>query len=520
MSALPIVLRLCKIFLQPHADMEFNISWRLLGVVVITYYGTLVFYRLFLHPLAHYPGPRLAAISRWYEAYYDVILNGKYTLKIAELHNEYGPIIRISPYELHVSDPAFFDTLYRMDGRWDKYAWATDAFGAKRSTIFGSDHDAHRARRRAIAPFFSKQNVVARQDLLRRNVDKLCRRISNFAGSTFNLGAAISAFARDNANEFILGKAYNELDLEDFGIGLSIASQGAGVFWRTTKHVRWFGPALKAMPIEWAMKGADEGTKSFLRYLQQSEKDAQDSLIAATSSSPDKEVQNTLVYEIVHSNLPPAEKTLDRIFEEVGTITGAGFETTGNVLRLILYHVYTNDGILQRLRKEIASVSTDSSEPIALKDLEQLPYLTAVLTEGMRLSPAIASRSARVTDKGLFYGEWRIPAGTPVGMTTLLIHTDEKVYPDPLHFDPDRWMDSTRGAADRVYAPFSRGTRICLGMHLAWAEMYLLLATIVQKFDFTIEGATASDFELERDNFGIGTKAVCNLVAHVTTYEG
>ncbi|KAM5456881.1 hypothetical protein MaudCBS49596_001122 [Microsporum audouinii] len=199
----------------------------------------------------------------------------------------------MTPYELHVIDPAFFETLYRSDGRWDKYSWTYDAFGAKSSTIFGSGtqltsscccissrvvgafalclltgHDAHKARRRAIAPFFSKSNVVARQDLLRRNIDKLCQRISKLDGTAFNLGAAISAVARDNANEFIVGKAYNELDLEDFGIGLSISSQGAGTFWRTTKHVRWFGPAMRAMPIHWAEKVADEHTKSFLRYLQ------------------------------------------------------------------------------------------------------------------------------------------------------------------------------------------------------------------------------------------------------------
>lgn len=136
----------------------FAIDWRFLVGAILAYYGTLVFYRLFLHPLARYPGPRLAAISRWYEAYYDVVLNGKYTIKIAELHKAYGsfrhpfplffevspkltrtgPIIRISPYELHVIDPDFFDTLYRTDGIWHKYAWAYDAFGAQSSTIFGS----------------------------------------------------------------------------------------------------------------------------------------------------------------------------------------------------------------------------------------------------------------------------------------------------------------------------------------------------------------------------------------------
>lgn len=147
------------------------------------------------------------------------------------------------------------------------------------------------------------------------------------------------------------------------------------------------------------------------------------------------------------------------------TVTGAAFETTASAFRLILFHVYTNEEILRRLREEVVPLSTGPSNTFNLKQLEQLPYLTAVLTEGMRLSPAIATRAARVTDKDLFYDRWRIPAGTPVGMTTLLLHTDAKLYPDPMRFNPDRWLDSGAGRATASkYAPFGRGTRICLGM--------------------------------------------------------
>jgi len=172
-----------------------------------------------------------------------------------------------------------------------------------------------------------------------------------------------------------------------------------------------------------------------------------------------------MIHAIVYSDLPPAEKTFDRVLEEVMTVAGAGFETTASALRLILYHVYTNNQILRRLREELASVSTGPAQPIALKEVEQLPYLTAVLTEGIRLSPAIASRAARITNKDLFYDKWRIPAGTPVGMTTLLMHTDEALYPEPMLFNPERWLGP---AGERAHAskfgPFGRGTRICLGM--------------------------------------------------------
>ncbi|KAI1294375.1 trichodiene oxygenase [Xylaria venustula] len=411
--------------------MEFNITWHVVAVTGILYYLTIVFYRLFFHPLAHFPGPRLAAISRWYEAYYDVILGGQYTAKIAELHKIYGPI---SPYELHVIDPGFYDSLYRMDGRWDKYSWTYSAFGAENSTVFCSDHNVHKGRHSAISPFFSKAHITARQDIIHRNVEKLCQRISKLTGSDFNLGAAVSAFTRDTANEFIVGRKYNELDLEDFGMALSLASQGAGPFWRITKHVRWFGPAVRALPVSWAMKVADEGTMAFLRFLQQSELDTRDTLAAALCSVPEGKTRSTMIHEIAYSDLPHTAKTFDRVFEEVTTVTGAAYETTATALRLIIYHVYTDDKIVRTLRRELESLFIDSSTSITLRDLEQLPYLTAVLMEGMRLSPGIATRAARVTDKDLTYENWRIPAGTPVGMTTILMHTDEKVFRDPMHF--------------------------------------------------------------------------------------
>ncbi|KUI67265.1 Trichodiene oxygenase [Cytospora mali] len=509
-----------------------NPSWRNVAGVVVAYYGTLVFYRLFLHPLARFPGPKLAAISRWYEAYYDLIQGGQYTPKIVELHKQYdleitspppktGPIIRISPHELHVIDPAFFEKLYRQDGHWDKPAWNYGAFGAKVSTIFCTDHATHKARRHAIASFFSKAKVTARQELIRQNVDKLCGRIFKYADTTatFNLGAAVSAYTRDTANEFIVGKKYNELDEKEFGVELSHASQGGGLMWRTTKHIRWFGPTIRSIPIDWVMKSADEGTKAFLRYLQQSEQDTKDTLAGIVAPSPSEATQNTMAYDIVNSKLPPSEKTFDRIFEEIATVTGAAFETTASTIRLILFHVFSNKEILERLRAEVTTTTAKSPEPAQLQTLEQLPYLTAVLMEGLRMSPGLASRTPRVSDKDLWYSSWRIPAGTPVGMTVFLMHTDEALYPEPTRFDPERWVGAARKTSEKTFAPFSRGTRICLGMYLAWAEMYLVLAALVQNFDFEFPDATAADFEFESDRFTIGTKAGCNLMARVTPRE-
>ena len=77
-----------------------------------------------------------------------------------------------------------------------------DAFDAKGASIYSTDHDVHKACRLPLSPLFSKAKVASRQDLIRRNVDKLCERVSQTSEVIIvNLGAATSAFARDVATD-------------------------------------------------------------------------------------------------------------------------------------------------------------------------------------------------------------------------------------------------------------------------------------------------------------------------------
>jgi cytochrome P450 len=177
--------------------------------------------------------------------------------------------------------------------------------------------------------------------------------------------------------------------------------------------------------------------------------------------SPDDDGPRTLVHEIMQSKLPPQEKTFERVFDEVSTTTGAGFETTATVIRNAVFHIYSDPKILQKLRAELTAAPDRG-----LEALEQLPYLTATIMEAMRLAPAIATRSARISqDKDLAYAGWQIPAGTPVGMTVYLLHQNEEEYPEPMRFDPDRWMDPNPWRlGKKTFVPFSKGRRNCIGM--------------------------------------------------------
>jgi len=104
-----------------------------LGILVIIfsiiYVLSVSIYRLCFSPVASFPGPRLAALTSWYEGYYDVICDGQYTFKIKQLHRKYGPVVRINPHELHVNDPDFYRTLYAVGRPTDKWDWSARMFG-------------------------------------------------------------------------------------------------------------------------------------------------------------------------------------------------------------------------------------------------------------------------------------------------------------------------------------------------------------------------------------------------------
>ncbi|KAI0972475.1 trichodiene oxygenase [Xylaria arbuscula] len=496
-------------------------------VALSLYYSSLVFYRLYLHPLAKFPGPKLAAASRWYEAYYDLILGGKYTWQIREMHKKYGPIIRISPYELHVIDPKFYEKLYCQDGWWDKYDWSYDAFGAPLTAVSTPRHDIHKQRRTPLNSFFSKPNVTRKQELLKRNLDRLVGRLDGFVTSRkrLNLNDALSAFARDVSAEFMLGRCPGNLDHDDFNARMTQATLALTKLWMVTKHFRWVGGTLMSLPIPVAMIIGGKQNQPFFAFLEWLLKDTAILMAKAKSEDPDPDAPFSLVHAIVQSKLPAPEKRHRRVAEEVSSILGAGFETTATVMRIVLYHMYNHPAILARLRSELESAGYTSRGLIPgdldWVKLQQLPYLTAILQEGLRMGPGVASRLARIApDRDLFYENWCIPAGTPVGMTTILMHHDEQLYSDPKSFIPDRWLDpEARRKADKSYAPFSRGTRNCLGMHLAWSELYMLVATFALLFDFEFDGAGPKDVEITVDHFTIGTEDQSGIMTWVKRHQ-
>ena len=121
--------------------------------------------------------------------------------------------------------------------------------------------------------FFSKANVARRQAIVRDKTNKLCFRLSEFSGTkkTVNLSAAVGALVRDVAMEFILGKDFNNLDMQDFNGSIGAIFQGSGIMWRICKHAPWFRPVINSLPRVITRHTGDDSGKAFLAFRKVSD---------------------------------------------------------------------------------------------------------------------------------------------------------------------------------------------------------------------------------------------------------
>ena len=461
-----------------------------------TLYGTIK--RLYLSPIAHIPGPKLAILSFWYEFYYDVILKGRYTWKIAKLHQQYGPVIRINPFEVHIDDPDFYDEVYVLGSKRksEKWAWSVPMFGAPNGILATVDHDLHRRRRQPYQNFFSKQSIRKYSNVIQSTADRLCSRMAEHQalGKKINLMHAWSAFTGDVVTAYSFPRSYGLLDQPDFApdffqLWVSILSNS-----HILKQFPWIFPTMQALPERFAEKFLPDLAAT---YKWQKEWRRQIGEIKASMPSNEKgagelaahqEKGNGNIFEtLLSSDLPPQERSVERLMEDAQNIVGAGSTTTSSALALATYYIITDPPILDKLMTELTTAMPDPHHQsiLPLLELEKLPYLSAVILEVMRISYGASHRLQRVSPEESFrYQGVVLPAGTPVSMSTVLIHDNEGIFPEPRAFKPERWLplETTGAALQKHLVSFSRGSRQCLGMYLAWAELYIGLASVFGRF--------------------------------------
>ncbi|OAL28004.1 hypothetical protein AYO20_09626 [Fonsecaea nubica] len=467
--------------------------------------ATLVIYRLFFHPLSKIPGPKAAAISRLYDFYYDCIQGGKFVFKIEDLHKQYGPIVRVGPNEVHIHDPDFFDEFYNVTSRLDKDPWYYAFIGSKDAGFGTSNVDLHRARRKAMSRFFASSAISNLESSSREKVSKLCQRLRNMRdeGKPVNLSNAFRCLAADSVTNYCMPKAFNLLDSIDFADDYNRQARVISHIAAWHRHIPIIIPIFMRMPRWLVAATSTEGGVMAFDFQTDLARQAADAVHA------EKRSDKSVLDGIINSDaIPESDKTVDRITQEARTLVGAGSETTGNALETITFHILANPDKLRRLKEELASaVEASKDKRDALTDystLQRLPYLTAVINEGLRIACSVSGRLARVNHRQAYtYGSYVLPPGTVISMAIRSNHTFEQVYPEPLSFKPERWLvdGEELKRLEKYFVPFGRGGRSCIGKELAIMNLYLTIASFFHEFDAELFETTRKDIEIEHDYF-------------------
>ncbi|KAL8759742.1 MAG: hypothetical protein Q9199_000548 [Rusavskia elegans] len=192
--------------------------------------------------------------------------------------------------------------------------------------------------------------------------------------------------------------------------------------------------------------------------------------------------------------LPESEKTPSRIKAEAQITIGAGTLTTTHALKAATYHMLVNPDVHSQLMTELEDRIRDSNKPPILMDLEQMPYLQAIMHETLHIFYGVSHRlQSNFPNRTPQYKHIAIPPGTPISMSQLHIHDNERYFPDPYKNNPGRWQGPN--PRYKYLVPFGKGSRMCVGMGLAKAELLATLANMFCRF-----GREMELFERERES--------------------
>ncbi len=171
----------------------------------------------------------------------------------------------------------------------------------------------------------------------------------------------------------------------------------------------------------------------------------------------------------------------EAIVHEMAALAVGGSETTSKGLAWTLVGVLSDRRIFDRLRHELDEVLGD--RPIRPEDFRQLPYLHAVIQEGLRFQSIGPFAGPRLAKTDIEIGGFRIAAGTPIGQCLQEVGRSD-VFPNPEQFDPENFLDHKIKTSDWV--PFGGGSRLCTGMGLAQLELAIVTGTLVQRLELEL----------------------------------
>ncbi|OCK89514.1 benzoate 4-monooxygenase cytochrome P450 [Cenococcum geophilum 1.58] len=446
----------------------FNEDERAVGIVI---------YRRCFHPLAKIPGPFLPSVTTFYQTYY----SGQYYKEIGRLHEQYGPVVRITPYEIHLSDPENYDRIYHMGTKFWKSPTFYGSFCIPHSTFATPSNEVHKHKRAMLNPIFSRKMVLKLERVVQSKANKLIKLMETGIRNRkpVDLHHAFRSVSVDVITDYAFDKSFDLLDSPDLGSKFFTMVRGVGpAMWILQQFEILQDLALK-IPL-WLAPILSEPLGHVVGLQMEGVKQIQD-VRARMEAGKLGSSRPTIFSELLDPEKnygKPIPSTME-LKDEVHSLLAAAADTTGNAMITAAYHVISDWNTYQKVKAELIEAFPSSSSALDFVTLEKLAYLTGIVKEALRLSFGVVGRLPRVTpEPGASFNGYYIPPGTIVGMSSWMMHRNEKIFPDAMKFKPERWLDPADSRRlEKHMVPFGRGTR------QSYCELYVTLGTLFRRFD-------------------------------------
>ncbi|KGO74014.1 Cytochrome P450, E-class, group I [Penicillium italicum] len=463
----------------------FGISIALVAAWVIQ-----ALYRVYFHPLSRYPGSKVAAASTsWWEWYWNYVQNGRMLFEIEKLHEKYGPVIRIGVNDLHVSDPAIYQDISRINSGFTKDPFFYQFISLPGTSIGETDPSRHRIRRKVLTPAFSTTRIHELAPIVQDKTEQLLTMLAAAKGPVCFTDAA-KAYTLDIIGKIVLGREIGSLTKPEFISELSEHLQAAFA-------IGWIGPSFPIMSsiALWVIQRLPlfifpmpqvqfqqvmACAKMTDSYLKKFHSDGASTF--STGHGERSAVIDMLVDPAATKDYKVPAK--NEVSDELTMLLTAGSDTSSTAIISAIYYIKRHEKVLSGLCEELTKAFPSLEEEITYEKVKELPYLTAVIKEVLRLGHPLPGRLPRTIPSSGYslYGN-ALPRGTNIHTSAYLLNRHSDIWGDPHEFDPTRWMQGDSADLEKHIATFGRGARQCLGKDLAWCELWVLLANLFRRYD-------------------------------------